>query len=142
MEGMSMLALTSNMIIKSCPNVWLRIHDSGHAFKVFSGLREPIEIIISNEVTMSIETIIHRIMNDTAFARAMVRDPDAALEAHGLEVAPEELNALMSVLSKSEGSDLISGAVEDPNEWFAPQFKSATADPNEWFEAQFRSEIA
>jgi len=96
----------------------------------------------SNEVTMNIETVIFRIANDAEFARAIADDPVAALEAHGLELHPEELASLRSALSTSSASNLVTGAAADPNEWFAPQFTGVTADPNAWFEAQFRAEIA
>ncbi len=91
---------------------------------------------------MNIENVIHRIARDPEFASAIVEDPIAALEAHGLELHPEELDALQAALSTPSGSNLITGTVGGPTDWFAPQFKGVIAGPTDWFIAQFRTEIA
>ena len=91
---------------------------------------------------MSIENIIHRIASDPEFGSAIAEDPVATLEAHGLELHPEELAALQAAMSTPNGSSLIMDAPDGPTEWFAPQFKGVIAGPTEWFKAQFRTEIA
>ena len=88
---------------------------------------------------MNIETVIYRIANEAEFARAIAEDPVAALEAHGLELHPDELVALRAAMSTSSGSNLISGAIADPTGWFAPQFKGVTPNPPiGWFAPQFK----
>lgn len=90
---------------------------------------------------MSIETVIHKITNDSAFTQAMAKNPAATLEEHGMNLQAEELKALQAALSEM-GSKTISGVVDEPTEWFSPQFKGVADEPTEWFAPPFHNEIA
>jgi hypothetical protein len=90
---------------------------------------------------MSIETVIHRIANDSVFAHAMAEDPDAALEGHGLELPTDEVDALKHILNASPDSILSVVFTDQSSEWFVAPFKGVAKDPSKRSEEQARDEI-
>jgi hypothetical protein len=107
-----------------------------------------------NEVTMSIESVIHKIAVDPEFKRAMEEDPTAALKSHGIDLPLDELKALKVAMRDSELSAVLpndptdwyapqfKGVVRDPTDWYAPQFKEVSRDPTDWYAPQFDPDVA
>ena len=78
---------------------------------------------------MSLENIIHRIASDPDFAHAIKEDAVATLEANGIELNREELDALKSALSTTTDNDNIMRSTEQPEGWFRSQFKEVANQP-------------